>query len=585
MADTLSKPLFVSPQIFSERPQSHEQDSPRIEGLQEGSSHLINPNPLAHHKKFRQDGGRRTATFPHTLNDRPNLLSPQPSSQKISSGTSGPLNGNGVFTQYLQDISQHPVLKADDQLSLALLIARARRHRDKVLSFTPLALRHLLDLLNRTADQGLPWSSLMDESRTKNQIHPGEDPVTESDSPSSWLIVERLRQMIPEFLRLQEKCHRGWASPGRQPVLKRRLIDSRREIFQQLEMIVFHPNVYDSIIDSLETTEQLLHHLTGDMQEWRDSSVTNGSHSTIDHRNASHPSVDTRLPPHPSESISHALLGILEQDVLYMKAKSFLKALDRLRRISHTIEEKRNHLILGNLRLVISIALSFRNFHIPLPDLIQEGNLALMKAVDRFDCHRGIKLSSYATWWIWKAIGRMIRGRGHLIHLPDHMMLETRRMTKLREDLSQSLGRLPSPEELTRHTGYSLERIELLLELPMHELSLDTLCSENTHDQFPESQFSTQSHLSPLAQAYSSELKKLISANLKLLPADEAHVLCKRFGLEGHEEQSLSEIAKSQGMSKEQIRQIEMRGLRRFSECETFRELGDLGHRVHSGGR
>jgi RNA polymerase primary sigma factor len=575
MAETHTEFLLLPPPIYPERAQCDEQNSPCIELPKEPPPLFLNPDSHDEHKQNRAGRWRGTATLSPIRKETLKPLSPHTPASKRSIEKSGAFNGNGVFSQYLHDIATHPVLRTDEQLSLAMVIARSRRQRNTVLSLTPLALQHLLDLLNQTGNQSAPWTSLMEESRTTTQPHQKEDFVREGDSPSSCLVIERLREVLPKFLRLHDTWCRGWSSPGCEPALKRKLVDFRREIFRNLETIVFHPSVYDSLIQSLEPTEKLLLDLTdADHERGGFSRLHDSPHTGKPEHVLPPNSTERRVASQQAQSTSPALIAVLEQDVLHMKTGIFLNAVNRLRRLTHTIQEVRNQLILGNLRLVISLALGFKNFQIPLPDLIQEGNLALMKAVDRFDFRRGIKFSSYATWWIWKAIGRMIRGRGHLIRLPDHMVLEARRMTRDLDNLSQRLGRIPSTDEFSRHSGYPLERIEFLLELPIHELSMESLCPEPSADPSFTFQLTTPDTYSPFAQASHSELKAIISANLKLLPHNEAYILCKRFGLEGHEEQSLADIAKSQEMSNEHIRHLEMRGLRRLSECPTIRELG-----------
>jgi RNA polymerase primary sigma factor len=232
-------------------------------------------------------------------------------------------------------------------------------------------------------------------------------------------------------------------------------------------------------------------------------------------------------------------------------------------------------LILGNLRLVISIAKGFRRYHTPFSDLIQEGNLALMKAVEKFDFQRGVRFTSYATWWIWKAIGRMVRERNRVIHVPNQLVVTSRRLDRQGQILKQRLGRPPTMEELSDHCGVSPEQIDFLRELPVNEFSLSDWGSDSPDYLHTQAMLSLPAVHSPFKETFLAEQKMIISEVLRKLPALEADILRKRYGLEGYEEHTLSEISEMYQLSRERIRQLETRGLRRLAQDRVFWEMAN----------
>jgi RNA polymerase primary sigma factor len=223
-------------------------------------------------------------------------------------------------------------------------------------------------------------------------------------------------------------------------------------------------------------------------------------------------------------------------------------------------EAAKRRLIEANLRLVMSITRNYRRADVPLLDLIQEGNLGLIRAVEKFDYRMGYKLSTYATWWIRQSIARALADQGRTIRLPIHVADQVRRVARARRLLAQRLSREPSTAELAAEADFSEARINQLVELAEDPVSLDTHVgeSDSLYGELIEDRNGEAPHE---ATELSLQRRDLWQALQSLEPRPR-HVLELRFGLAGSEPQTLAEIGDGLGLTRERVRQIEARALR-----------------------
>jgi RNA polymerase primary sigma factor len=223
-------------------------------------------------------------------------------------------------------------------------------------------------------------------------------------------------------------------------------------------------------------------------------------------------------------------------------------------------EAAKRRLIESNLRLVMSITRNYVNSGVPLLDLIQEGNLGLIRAVEKFDYKMGYKLSTYATWWIRQAVTRAIADQGRTIRLPVHVVDQVRRVMRARRVLTQKLNREPLPEEVAKESGFEVKRVNELLDLVEDPVSLETPVGDgdSLYGDMIEDVNSEQPDLVLAEMLRTAELQTALAC----LSDRMRHVLELRFGLTGATPKTLEEVGTELGVTRERVRQLESRALR-----------------------
>ena len=480
---------------------------------------------------------------------------------------------------YMKEMGKIPLLTRTGEVELAKRIEEARLNMQKALGKCPLIIEWLLHIAKLVSNEQL---KTLDVIKMPAEYDDDDDQDEQSDSCTAGM-----EDHAEDYISTQEHAARTFKDQVARikalykklkPLLLQHLPTGSWKNHQRIAVLF---DEISGIFSTISFTHQILddfiahvEQLSRDLQEYN---------RTIDHpRNMPFSAVPT---PKSSASLQPVIetaqerknriinrLGMPESEINELSA--------RIAKEKEMAEEAKCQLIQANLRLVVSIARKYRNRGLHFNDLIQEGNIGLMKAVDKFEYRRGYKFSTYATWWIRQAITRAIAEQARTIRIPVHMIETINKVLRISRRFVLEQGREPSEGELAERMDLPVEKIKKMLKIIQEPLSLETPIGKEEDSHLGDF-IEDKNAINPESVVVTSNLQKLICRLLKTLTFREELVIRKRFGIDKEMDHTLEDVGKEFAVTRERIRQIEAKALRKLKHPSRAKSLKSFINTFH----